>query len=200
MWLPTQSLKAWSNPMLNPFKNSQYIACDAFAYAFLGFYVCRFCWSKDGLEMAMRISYFSELKMPCVGNLDCSCTEPVKFCQNLLSNGWTIVILLCPQQSIFLPRDINVWLQYFQVLVPRLEYHRAIWCRCGCVISFTLLWDSLMLWCMLFQNHFCKIYGHTISWWRCTWPLYTWACLCWSCSSQIYDGYVNCIGSDCYSQ
>jgi hypothetical protein len=64
--------------MLNPFKNSQYIACDAFAYAFLGFYVCRFCWSKDGLEMAMRISYFSELKMPCVGNLDCSCTEPVE--------------------------------------------------------------------------------------------------------------------------
>jgi hypothetical protein len=27
--------------------------CNAFAYPIFGLYVCRFCWSKDGLEMAM---------------------------------------------------------------------------------------------------------------------------------------------------
>jgi hypothetical protein len=61
--------------MLNPFKNSIYIACNAFAYAIV--YVCRYCWSTDVLGMAILVS-FTELKMSCVGNLDCLCTEPVE--------------------------------------------------------------------------------------------------------------------------
>ena len=176
--------------MLNPLKNSIYITCDAFAYAILGFYVYRFCWIKDGLEMAMHISYFS-LSIKCrVGNLDCSLLNLLKFCQNLLPNEWTIVILLCPQQSLFCPvpsmSDCSIfkflW-SYFPTCLQcfcatsQIQSRNMILVRmCNILLHCSgILWCMLfllhcsgILWCMPFQNHFCKIYGHMISWWRCT--------------------------------
>ena len=95
--------------MLNPFKNSIYITCDAFAYAILGFYDCRFCWSKDGLEMAMRISYFS-LSLKCrVGNLlRLFITEPVEVLPKFVAQRMNYCHIVMPAAELILPRDINV--------------------------------------------------------------------------------------------
>ena len=166
--------------MLNPFKNSIYITCDAFAYAILGFYVYRFCWIKDGLEMAMHISYFS-LSIKCrVGNLlRLFITEPVEVLPKFVAQRMNYCHIVMPAAELILPRDINVWLQYFQIPVVIFSLLSTMFL---CHISNTIVHDigvdfllhcSGMLWCMLFQNHFCKIYGHTISWWRCTRPFYT---------------------------
>jgi hypothetical protein len=84
------------------------MTCDAFAYAILGFYVYRFCWSKDGTRNGH--AYFlllSELKMPC-WQLRLFITEPVEVLPKFVAQRMNYCRIVISAAELILPRDINV--------------------------------------------------------------------------------------------